>query len=288
MTLKDKVIITVAPTGLAANRSQCPAIPYTPDEIAEEAYRSYLAGASVVHIHAREDDGTPTQKIEAYKAIKEKIQAKCDMVINFSTGTVGIPKEERIDHITLLKPELGALNMGSMNYAIYSSKRKQFIFDHVFENSFGTIEFFLRHMVEAGVKPELECFDCGHINNATPFIDMGILKPPLQYSFIMGVLGGIAATKDNLAHQARQIDKSSTWEVIGISLEQWPMVQAALELGGNVRVGLEDNFYLEPGVMAKSNAELVEKAVRMTKAAGRDVASPAEARKILSLNSGIR
>lgn len=283
MALKDKVIITVAPTGLAANRNQCPAIPYTPAEIAEEAYRSYLAGASVVHIHARDDDGTPTQRIEAYQAIKEQIQAKCDMVINFSTGTVGIPKEERIDHITQLKPELGALNMGSMNYAIYSSKRKQFIFDHVFENSFATIEFFLRHMVEAGVKPELECFDCGHVNNATPFLDMGILKPPLQYSFIMGVLGGIAATKDNLAHQARQIDKSSTWEVIGISLEQWPMVQAALELGGNVRVGLEDNFYLEPGVMAKSNAELVEKAVKMTRAAGREVASPEEARKLLSL-----
>lgn len=283
MTLSDKVIITVAVTGLAANRAQCPAIPYTPDEIADEAYRAYQQGASVVHIHAREDDGTPTQRTEVYQAIQEKIQAKCDIVINFSTGTVGIPKEERIEHITTLKPELAALNMGSMNYAIYSSKRKEFIFDHVFENSFNTIEFFLRHMVEAGVKPELECFDCGHINNATPFIDMGVLKPPLQYSFIMGVLGGIPATRDNLAHQARQIDKSSTWEVIGISLEQWPMVQAALELGGNVRVGLEDNFYLEPGVMAKSNGELVEKAAKMTLACGRKIATPAEARKLLSL-----
>lgn len=281
--MQNKAIITVAVTGLAANRAQCPAIPYTPDEIADEAYRSYQAGAAVVHIHAREDDGTPTQRTEVYKAIKDKIQAKCDMVINFSTGTVGIPKEERIDHITTLKPELGALNMGSMNYAIYSSKRKQFIFDHVFENSFNTIEFFLRHMVEAGVKPELECFDCGHINNATPFIDMGVLKPPLQYSFIMGVLGGIKATKENLAHQARQIDKTSTWEVIGISLEQWPMIQAALELGGNIRVGLEDNFYLDAGVMAKSNAELVAKAAKMTLACGREIATPAEARKMLSL-----
>jgi uncharacterized protein (DUF849 family) len=283
MPPSDKVIVTVAVTGLAANRAQCPAIPYTPDEIADEAYRAYQQGASVVHIHAREDDGTPTQRTEVYKAIRDKIRAKCDMVINFSTGTVGIPKEERIEHITTLKPELGALNMGSMNYAIYSEKRKQFIFDYVFENSFGTIEFFLRHMVEAGVKPELECFDCGHVNNATPFIDMGILKPPLQYSFIMGVMGGIKATKDNLAHQARQIDKSSTWEVIGISLEQWPMVQAALELGGNIRVGLEDNFYLAPGVMAKSNGELVEKAAQMTRACGREIATPSEARNLLSL-----
>ncbi|MBI4412135.1 MAG: 3-keto-5-aminohexanoate cleavage protein [Deltaproteobacteria bacterium] len=279
----SKVIITVAPTGLAANRAQCPAIPYTPDEIAEEAYRSWQAGASVVHIHAREDDGVPTQRIEVYKAIKDKIQAKCDIVINFSTGTVGVPKEERIRHITELKPELGALNMGSMNYAKYSPKRKEFIFDFVFENKFETIGFFLRHMVESGVKPELECFDTGHVNNAVPFVDMGILKSPIQYSFIMGVLGGIAATPKNLAHQASQIDKSSTWEVIGISSDQWPMVQAALELGGNVRVGLEDNFYLEPGVMVKSNAELVEKAVKMTRATGREVATPAEARKILSL-----
>jgi uncharacterized protein (DUF849 family) len=283
MNTNNKVIITTALTGLAANRAQCPAIPYTPDEIADEAYRSWQAGASVVHIHAREDDGTPTQRVEVYRAIRDKTRAKCDVIINFSTGTVGIPKEERIDHITSLKPELGALNMGSMNYAIYSSKRKQFIFDHVFENSFATIEFFLRHMVEAGVKPELECFDCGHINNATPFIDMGVLKPPLQYSFIMGVMGGIAATKENLAHQARQIDATSTWEVIGISLEQWPMIQAALELGGNIRVGLEDNFYLAPGVMAKSNGELVEKAAQMTLAAGREIATVAEARKILGL-----
>lgn len=280
----DKVIITCALTGLAANRAQCPAIPYTPDEIAEEAYRSWQAGASVVHIHAREDDGSPSQRTEVYEAIMRKTREKCDIIINFSTGTVGVPKEERIEHITKLKPEIGALNMGSMNYAIYSKKRKKFIFDHVFENKFETIEFFLRHMVEAGVKPELECFDTGHINNAKPFIDMGILHPPLQYSFIMGVMGGIAATKENLAHQARQITEQDTWEVIGISLKQWAMLEAALDLGGNIRVGLEDNFYLEPGVMAKSNAELVEKAVKMTHASGREVASVAEARKLLSLD----
>lgn len=280
----DKVIITTALTGLAANRDQCPAIPYTPDEIAKEAHRSWQAGSAVVHIHAREEDGTPTQRVEVYQAIRDKIRAKCDVILNFSTGTVGIPKEERIKHITDLKPEIGALNMGSMNYAKYSSKRKAFIFDFVFENPFSTIEFFLRHMTESGVKPELECFDTGHVNNATPFIDMGLLKFPIQYSFIMGVLGGIAATKENLAHQARQIDSSSTWEVIGISHEQWAMIQAALELGGNIRVGLEDNFYVEPGQMATSNAELVEKAVKMCRACGREPTTVAEARKILSLD----
>lgn len=285
--MTDEVIITVAVTGLAANRAQCPAIPYTPDEIAEEAYRSWQAGASVVHIHAREDDGTPTQRAEVYKAIKDKIEAKCDIIINFSTGTVGVPKEERIKHITDLKPHLGALNMGSMNYAKYSPKRKEFVFDFCFENRFETIEFFLRHMMEANVKPELECFDAGHVHNAYPFIDMGLLRPPIQYSFIMGVLGGIAPTKKALAFQAEQAAGFGphTWEVIGISQDQWPMIQASLELGGNVRVGLEDNFYLEEGKMAQSNAELVEKAVKMTLAAGRKVASVAMAKRLLSLNT---
>lgn len=278
-----KTIITCALTGLAANRDQCPAIPYTPDEIADEAYRSWQAGASVVHIHAREDDGRPTQRLEVYQAIRDKIRAKCDVIINFSTGTIGVPKEERIRHITELKPEIGALNMGSMNYAKYSPEKKKFVFDFCFENRFETIEFFLRHMNEAGVKPELECFDAGHVTNAEPFIDMGLLKSPIQYSFIMGVLGGIKATAKNLAFQAGQISKNSTWEVIGISRDQWPMIRAALELGGNIRVGLEDNFYLPDGTMAKSNAELVDAAVKMVQEAGREVMNVAEARKILSL-----
>ncbi len=281
--MNDPVIVTCALTGLAANRDQCPAIPYTPAEIASEAYRAWQAGASVVHIHAREDDGTPTQRVEVYQAIRDQIRQKCDVIINFSTGTVGVPKEERIKHITDLKPDIGALNMGSMNYAKYSPKRKSFVFDFVFENPFSTIEFFLRHMVTAGVKPELECFDTGHIYNAEPFLDMGLLKPPLQYSFIMGVLGGIKATPENLAHQSRQILKGSIWEVIGISEEQWPMIRAALELGGNIRVGLEDNFYLPSGSMVQSNGELVDCAVTMVKESGRTVASVLESRKLLGL-----
>ena len=265
------------------NSSSTPSIPYTPDEIADEAHRSWQAGASVVHIHAREDDGRPTQRLEVYKAIRDKIKAKCDVIINFSTGTIGVPKEERIRHITELKPEIGALNMGSMNYAKYSPDKKKFVFDFCFENKFETIEFFLRHMLKSGVKPELECFDVGHVTNAEPFVDMGLLKEPVQYSFIMGVLGGIKATPKNLAFQASQISKNSTWEVIGISRDQWPMIRAALELGGNIRVGLEDNFYLPNETMAKSNGELVDTAAKMVKDSGRTVATVVEARKILSL-----
>jgi 3-keto-5-aminohexanoate cleavage enzyme len=281
---QNKVIITAALTGVAANRDQCPAIPYTTDEVAEEAYRCHQAGAAVVHIHARNDDGTPTHDVKVYKEIMEKTRAKCDVLINLSTGAFGIPKEERVAHIRDLKPEIGALNMGSMTYAKYSSKRKEFVFDFVFENKFETINFFLSTMNEACVKPELECFDTGHVNNIRPLLDQGILKLPLQFSFIMGVLGGIAPTAQNLGHQVSQIPDDSTWEVIGISHDQWRMIAAALALGGNVRVGLEDNFYVSPGVMAKSNADLVDKAVRMTHDVGREVATPAEARKLLSID----
>lgn len=281
--LSEKVLITCALTGVAAGRRQCPAIPYTPVEIAEEASRAHDAGASIVHIHAREDDGSPSHRVEVYAAIMEEIRKRCDVIINFSTGAIDIPREERVRHITELKPEIGALNMGSMNYAKYSSSRKEFVFNWVFENSFETIEFFVRAMKEAGVRPELECFDAGHTANIKPFVDMGLIEEPLQFSFILGVLGGIPATARNLAHMADMVPAGSHWEVIGISHVQWTLIAAALALGGNIRVGLEDNFYVSPGEMARSNSDLVDKAVRMTKDAGREPATTAEARKVLGL-----
>jgi len=173
-----------------------------------------------------------------------------------------------------------------MNYAKYSPKRKDFVFDFVFENPFRDIAYLLGVMKEAGVKPELECFDVGHTNSIGPLLDKGLLKRPLQFSFIMGVLGGIRATAENLMMQAREAPPDSTWEVIGISHEQWKMIAAALSLGGNVRVGLEDNFYLDTQgrQMARSNGDLVAKAVRMARDIGREPATAAEAREILSLD----
>jgi len=173
--------------------------------------------------------------------------------------------------------------MGSMNYAIYSSKNKRFYYDLVFANPFGDIIQLLEVMNQAGVRPELECFDTGHIGNTAPLIDMGILKPPYQFSLIMGVLGGIPATTRNLIHQVDNLPQPSFWQVIGVSRVQWQLVAAAITLGGNVRVGLEDNFYLPNGDMAKSNAELVEEAVRLCRILGREVATPTEAREILKL-----
>ena len=279
----DKVVVSCALTGALTTRAQCPAIPYTPAEIGEEARRAADAGAAIVHIHARNDDGTPTWSTETFRRIFEEVRARSDVILNFSTGSVGIPAEERVQHIRELKPEMAALNMGSMNYAIYSAKRKEFHHDHVFANPFRDIRFFLEAMNAAGVRPEMECFDSGHIGNTRPLIDLAVLQPPYQFSLVMGVLGGIPGTVSNLVHQVDSLPSHSHWQVIGIGLEQWKLVAAALAMGGNVRVGLEDNFYLEEGRMVSGNGELVEKAVRLARDLGREVASSAEAREILEL-----
>ena len=283
MTPGRPCVISAALTGVLAKRDLCPAIPYTPSEIGEEARRAADAGAAIVHIHARTPDGGPDWSLETFRAIKEEVRSRSDVIINFSTGAVGIPKEERIAHIRELKPEMAALNMGSMNYAIFSRSRRQFVVDHVFANPFGDIQFFLETMNEAGVRPEMECFDTGHIGNTAPLIELGILRPPYQFSLVMGVLGGIPGTTRNLVHQAGSLPAGSHWQAIGIGLNQWSLAAAAMALGGNVRVGLEDNFYLEEGHMARSNGELVEKAVAMVREQGREPASIAQARAQLEL-----
>jgi len=283
--VSDAVIVSAALTGALTRREHCPAIPYTPVEIAEEARRAAEAGAAIVHIHARADDGSPTWSPATFAAIEAEVRARSDIVINFSTGAVGIPPEERIAHIRDLRPEMAALNMGSMNYAIYSERRKAFYHDHVFANPFSDIRFFLETMNGAGVRPEMECFDSGHIGNTAPLIDLGVLRPPYQFSLVMGVLGGIPGTTRNLVHQAGSLPADSHWQVIGIGLNQWPLLAAAVALGGNVRVGLEDNFYVEAGRMARGNGDLVDKAVAMCREQGREVASIAETRERLGLRT---
>ncbi len=282
--MTNKTIITAALTGVLTTREQSPAIPYTPVEIAEEARRSVEAGASIVHIHARKNDGRPAYDVETYRRIYEEVRSRCpDVIINFSTGAIGISREERIGHIVALKPDMAALNMGSMNYAIYSSKAKTFYHDHVFANPFKDIRFFLEAMNVAGTRPEMECFDTGHINNAQPLVDLGILRAPYQFSLIMGVLGGIPGSTKNLVHQVDTLPANSFWQVIGISRKQWPLTAAAVTMGGNIRVGLEDNLYLVNGELAKSNGELVTKAVELVQMIGGESASIAEAREILGL-----
>jgi uncharacterized protein (DUF849 family) len=281
-------IITAALTGVLATRDHCPAIPYTPKEIGEEARRAADAGAAIVHIHARTPEGGPDWRVETFAEIFAEVRARTDVIVNFSTGAVGVPREDRIEHVSDLRPEIAALNMGSMNYAIYSAKRKAFVHDHVFANPFKDIQFFLEAMTKAGVRPEMECFDTGHIGNTRPFIDMGVLAAPYQFSLIMGVLGGIPGTTRHLVNQVDSLPPGSHWQVIGIGLEQWALVGAAIALGGNVRVGLEDNFYIGEGRMAKSNGDLVEKAATLCRELGTDVASVSQARTTLGLEAAPR
>jgi 3-keto-5-aminohexanoate cleavage enzyme len=283
---EEPAIITCSISGAVAGRDQCPAIPYTPEEYAAETRRAVDEGASMIHIHARTPEGVPSYEVEDFRAITEAILgAVDDVVVNYSTGAIGVPIEKRIDYLRELRPDVAALNMGSMNYAKYSPRRKDFVFKAVFENSFDTIIRFLKAMREFGIRPEHECFDSGHVANLDPLIDMGLLEEPLQIECVMGVSGGIRATPRNLAHMADQIpggpESRNNWGVIGISRDQWRLVAAAAALGGNVRVGLEDNFYLPDGEMARSNGDLIARARRMVEDVGRRAATVEEARGLL-------
>jgi uncharacterized protein (DUF849 family) len=285
----DPVVISCSISGVIANRDQCPAIPYTPEEYAAEARRAVDEGASQIHIHARMPDGAPSYEVEDFRAITEAILAEVgDVIVNYSTGAIGIPIEKRIEYLRALKPDIAALNMSSMNYAKYSSRRKDFVFKAVFENSFDTIIEFLTAMRELGIKPEHECFDAGHIANLDPLIDMGLLeRTPLQISLVMGVNGGIRPTPRNVAFMSEQIpggaESENQWQVIGISRDQWKLLGTSLVLGGNVRAGVEDNLYLPNGEMARSNGDLIAKARQMAEDVGRRVASVAEARQLLGV-----
>ena len=248
-TFGDPVIITCSISGAIANRDQCPAIPYTPAEYAAEARRAVDEGASQIHIHARTPDGVPSYEIEDFQAITEAIKGEVgDVIVNYSTGAIGVPLEKRIAYLRALKPDVAALNMSSMNYAKYSRRRKDFVFKAVFENSFDTIIEFIAEMNELGIQPEHECFDAGHVANLDPLLDMGMLTEPLQISLVMGVTGGIRPVPRNVTAMSDQIpggaEGPNNWQVIGVSRDQWKLLASALVLGGNVRAGLEDNLYL--------------------------------------------
>ncbi len=279
-----KLILSAALTGAATNRSHCPYIPYTPIEIAEEGKRAVDAGASILHIHAREDNGFPSWRLEVFQEIHEEVRKRCPkVIINYSTGAIGITKEERLNHIGHIKPDMAAFNMGSMNYAIYSKRAKQFYWNGVFENSFDTMEYAVKVMNEAGTIPEMECFDTGHIRNAVPLRDMGLIPDNAVYSLVMGVLGGIPATTENLIHQIKQVPEGAHWQCIAISRKQWQLAAVSCSMGGSFRVGLEDNFYLPNNEMAKSNGECVEWGVKLANMMGREIATIEETREMLKI-----
>jgi 3-keto-5-aminohexanoate cleavage enzyme len=286
MALSDPVVITCAISGALANREQCPAIPYTPAEYAAEARRIVDEGGVHIHIHARSPDGAPSYEAEDFTAIHDAIRGEIGdaAILNFSTGTIGVSVEKRIAYLRACPPEVAALNMGSMNYAKYSQRRHEFVFQAVFANPFDEIIALLEAMRELGIKPEHECFDLGHVGSLWPLVDMGVLDPPLHADFVMGVVGGVPATARNLAAMADNLPEGDHhWGVIGISRVQWTLLAAALSLGGSIRVGLEDNLYLPDGEMARSNGDLVARARRMTVDAGRRPATVEEARDLLHL-----
>ncbi|MGH2892642.1 MAG: 3-keto-5-aminohexanoate cleavage protein, partial [Solirubrobacteraceae bacterium] len=285
-------IITCAISGAIANREQCPAIPYTPEEYAAEARRIVDEGGVHIHIHARTPDGTPSYEVEDFMAIRDAIRAEVGdtAIVNFSTGTVGVPVAKRIAYLEACRPEVAALNMGSLNYAKYSRSRRDFVFKFVFTNPFEEIIELLEAMRRLHIKPEHECFDVGHVGSLTPLVDMGLLEAPLHADFVMGVVGGVPPTARNLAMMAENLaeawlaaEHQHHWGVIGIGRGQWSLVAAALTLGGSIRVGLEDNFYLPDGEMARSNGDLVARGRRLVEDCGRRAATVEEARALLGI-----
>lgn len=281
----DLCVITCAVTGVLANRAQSPGIPYTPEEIGEECRRAHEAGAAVAHIHARQDDGTPTFSPAVFAKIRDEVRKRSPILLNYSTGTISNDVTEQCTYIREVKPQIAAMNSGTMNYAKYSAKKKSMVFDMVFSNTYEKMIQMLQAMNEANVNPELECFDTGHTHGLWPLIDMGVLRPPFQYSFILNVLGGIPPTVESLQLQTKIRVPDTEWEVIGISHCHWRMLGAALVLGGNIRTGLEDHLYLPSGEMAKSNGEMVEIAARLCRDVGRKPATVDQAREILQLRN---
>jgi len=286
MSMEDPAVITCAITGALANRSQCPFVPYTPEEYAAEARRIVDEGGVHIHIHARTPTGEPSYEIEDFVAIKQAIAEEIGdaAIINFSTGTIGVSVEKRVAYLEAGRPEVAALNMGSLNYAKYSKSRKDFVFEFVFQNPFSEIIELLKEFRRLGIKPEHECFDVGHVASLAPLVDMGLLEAPLHVDFVMGVLGGVPITARNVAAMADNMPVGRHhWGVVAIGREQWTALAAAAVLGGSVRAGLEDNFYLPDGEMAKSNGELIARARRIVEDCGRRPATVSEARALLGV-----
>ncbi len=273
---EDKVILTVATTGAWPTKKETPYVPLQPEEIAEEIYECYKAGASVAHIHVRDDEDKASMSFEKFEKTVKLVREKCDIVINLTTsGGIGLDDDVRMKPFIELKPEIASYDCGSMNWQ-HST---------VFENSPQFLEKLGIAMQENDVKPEIEIFDAGMVYNALYYYKKGILKGPLHFQFVLGVPGGMAATVENLVYLKNLIPEDSTWGAIGIGKQHLPILYATLALGGNLRVGMEDNIFYKKGHLATSNVEFVERTKRTVIEMGKEIATPAEARKILGLKN---
>jgi uncharacterized protein (DUF849 family) len=298
-----KVIITCAVTGSIHTPSMTPYLPITPNEIAEGAIGAWEAGASILHLHARNpENGRPTPDPKVFMEFLPRIKQTTDAVINITTGGGhGMTLEERTAAAVATKPEMASLNMGSMNFGLYQALDKprewkyewepaylEMTRDFIFRNTFKDIESVLKNLGEGcGTKFEFECYDIGHLYNLAHFLDRGLVKPPLFIQSIFGILGGIGADPENLVHMRRMADKlfgdQYQWSVLAAGRHQMPFVTQAALLGGNVRVGIEDSIYVGKGQLAKSNGEQVAKIRRIIEELSLEVATPTEARELLDL-----
>ena len=272
----EKLIITAAICGAEVTKEQNPNVPYTVEEIVREAKSAVDAGAAIVHLHVREDNGKPTQSHVRFQECTEAILKECPNVILIPStgGAVGMTPDERLDSTnTTPIPEMATLDCGTCNFG-----------DDIFDNTMPTMRAFGKRMMEKGIKPEYECFEMGHLDTILTMARKGeVPGAPMQFNFVLGVPGCTPATVDNLCWLVKNIPAGSTWTATGIGRHAFTLAAPAIVMGGNVRVGFEDNLYLERGVLAKSNGELVDKVVRMAKLLGRQVATSDEAREILSL-----
>ena len=272
----EKLIITAAICGAEVTKDHNPNVPYTIKEIGEQAESAYNAGASIIHLHVREDDGTPTQRKERFQECIEEIRSKCPDVIILPTtgGAVGMSKEERLQPIYLEPPpEMATLDCGTMNFGK----------NEIFVNTEDMIKYFAKEMYQRNIKPEFECFDKGMVDTAIRLRDEGILKEPMHFNLVLGVRGGINATARDLLYLVESLPSNSTYTVTGIGRFEFPIATIAIVIGGHVRVGFEDNVYISKGKLAESNGQLVEKVVRISEELGRKIATSVEARKILNL-----
>lgn len=274
--MEKKIIISVAVTGRLPTKEMNPAVPYSPREIADAALESAKAGAAIAHIHVRDPDtGAPEFKPELFKEVLDRIRLKSDMIVNLTTGGSHLKGPDIISQRLMpvhLKADMCSLDLGSMNFT-----------DRVFSNSPQWAEAASRCMRENGVKPELEVFDVGHIHQAVDLIDRGLIAPPPFFQLCMGVKWGIEASPENLLFMKSKLPPGVPWNVLGVGSSQLPMITMGMLLGGHIRVGFEDNLFLKRGVLARSNAEMVEMAADLAERLGRIPATPEEARSMLGI-----
>lgn len=283
--MKDIVIITAALSGAGTSKQNNPATPYTPAEFAAEAKRCYEAGAAMVHVHARLDDGQPTHDIARIRETHDAIKQACPEIIVNLSSAVGMNKtpEQRINQIVEIRPEMASLNTNSMNFGAINRKTGEVLIDYIFDNTFTMLSNFGRAMEDNGVRPELEIYDMGGLDNVILIMKQGFFKKPMNFNFVWGVAGGQRFRPESFAALVHNLPEGSNFTTCGVGNEEFPAIMQSALLGGHVRVGLEDNVRLPDGELAKGSYELVTWAVRVGEILGRRPATPDEARKIMGL-----